>query len=431
MTLGNLSQGQVFPALIIECAFRAAIGYIDQVIDAPSQPTRLMAVDALRGLALAGMLVVHFQYYADGPETWAPRVQALVDLLFTERFYALFAFLFGVGFALQATPARDRHGFVRMYTRRLLALAVFALLILGLTGYRVLLDYAFWGFGLLLIRRWPARALLATAAAVMLLGPTLHAVRWQVEKRTVGVDASNAAVRRELARWPDYRRQESDLASRGDFAGVVSHRIGFALSGLVRWQRFVPGPDALMFLLGMLAVRTGILREPARHRRLLTGVTAGGLVLGIGGGLMPAAWWSGLAGESLRLRMAGSALQWTVFNPMFQGLAYGAALLLWISRSPIFPTWSAHLGRAGRMSLTNYVVQVTALEVLFTALGLRISRPFALAAAGLFFAAQIGYSGWWLDYFRMGPLEWVWRSVTYWRMEPLKHPPQARAVIES
>ena len=123
---------------------------------------RVTAVDTLRGVALAGMLVVHFQYYADGPSVWGERVQAMIDLLFTTRFYALFAFLFGVGFALQVERGGDRPGFVWIYTRRLLALGAFAVVLLAFTGYHVLHDYAFWGFGLLLIRRWSTRALVTS-----------------------------------------------------------------------------------------------------------------------------------------------------------------------------------------------------------------------------------------------------------------------------
>jgi uncharacterized protein len=389
-----------------------------------SATERVTAVDTLRGVALAGMLVVHFQYYAEGPAVWGERVQAMVDLLFTTRFYALFAFLFGVGFALQVERAGDRPGFVWIYTRRLLALAVFAVLLLAFTGYHVLHDYAFWGFALLLIRRWSTRALAALAIAIILLTPAVLAVQWQLESRTIGVAASNEAVRHERLRWQNYHRVEDELRARGDFGAVVAHRLSFHGGAFLRWQRYVPGGDTLMFVFGLLAVRIGVLRRPAEHRRLLwTAVIAFG-ALGLASNV-PAQLGPRFGGESLRLTMAWNAVQWGIANEMFQGLAYGAAILLWVSRTPTSPSAAALLAVAGRMSLTNYVVQICVLELVFAVGGVAITRSAALIATAAFFLVQIAYSRWWLRRYRMGPLEWLWRSLTYWRIEPLRLPSSA------
>ena len=373
------------------------------------------------------MLVVHFQYYADGPAVWGERVERLDQLLFTARFYALFAFLFGVGFALQFERAGDRPGFVRIYMRRLLALAVFATLLLAFTGYHVLEDYAFWGFGLLLIRHWSARALVALAIGMILLGPAVNGVRWQIEKRTIGVEASNAVARQEMQRWPTYNRVERELRERGDFGAVVAHRLTFIGGRFLRWQHYIPGSgDTLLFVLGLLAVRTGVLRRPAEHRRLLWTVLVAGLVLGLAGTLAPSLG-ARLGGESLRARMAWNGLHWGILNEMYQGLAYGAGILLWITRAPTSPPLAALLACAGRLSLTNYVVQICALELMLD-FRTPIGRPAALLYAVMFFLVQIAYSRWWLKRYRMGPLEWLWRSVTYWRVEPLRLPPPADVV---
>src|SRR5687767_13826228 len=163
--------------------------------------SRLAAVDALRGLALLGMLVVHVQYYAGTPSPAADRIQTVIDAIYTERFWALFAFLFGVGFALQIERWGDKPGFVRIYLRRLLILALFAIVVSALTGYRVLLGYAFWGFVLLAMRRFSTRALLIAAVVISLTPAAVSAVRWQIEKRTIGVEASNQTVLHERGIW--------------------------------------------------------------------------------------------------------------------------------------------------------------------------------------------------------------------------------------
>ena len=75
---------------------------------------RVQAVDVLRGLALIGMLLVHFQYYVHDDSLWSGRINEAVDFLAVDRFYPLFAFLFGTGFTLSAVspsclpcPPRD------------------------------------------------------------------------------------------------------------------------------------------------------------------------------------------------------------------------------------------------------------------------------------------------------------------------------------
>jgi uncharacterized protein len=88
--------------------------------------SRVEAVDALRGLAFAGMLLVHFQYYVHDESVWSQHIGTSVDFIAVDRFYPLFALLFGAGFALQFTRWEARHGFVTMYLRRLGALMVIA-----------------------------------------------------------------------------------------------------------------------------------------------------------------------------------------------------------------------------------------------------------------------------------------------------------------
>ena len=83
------------------------------------------------------------------------------------------------------------------------------------------------------------------------------------------------------------------------------------------------------------------------------------------------------------------------------------------------------------MSLTNYVVQICALELLFTGFGLTTNRPAGLIAALVFFAAQVVYSRWWFRRYRIGPLEWLWRSLTYGAAQPLRIAPAPTAEATS
>jgi uncharacterized protein len=74
------------------------------------------------------------------------------------------------------------------------------------------------------------------------------------------------------------------------------------------------------------------------------------------------------------------------------------------------------------MALTNYMMQVVLVDMLFTphGFGLRIPALLVFPCAIALFVAQVFVSRWWLSRFRFGPLEWIWRTVTKWRIQPLR-----------
>jgi uncharacterized protein len=89
------------------------------------------------------------------------------------------------------------------------------------------------------------------------------------------------------------------------------------------------------------------------------------------------------------------------------------------------PIWTVRLrafGWTGRMALTNYMFQAAALDVLSSGygFGLRLRPYLYVVAAVLLFSIEVLFSGAWLTRFRFGPLEWVWRTLTYARPQPLR-----------
>jgi uncharacterized protein len=134
---------------------------VSGILTAPAD--RIESLDILRGIALLGMFLVHFNDAAIAPASpsrLSDLYQKLVALLFEERFWTMFGILFGAGFAVQLLRADARGSrFVPLYLRRLLALAAFGAFTHAVLGYHVLLEYAIWGLPLLLLRRWPIRAL--------------------------------------------------------------------------------------------------------------------------------------------------------------------------------------------------------------------------------------------------------------------------------
>jgi uncharacterized protein len=183
----------------------------------------------------------------------------------------------------------------------------------------------------------------------------------------------------------------------------------------------LPDVNLALFILGLLAVRHRILDEPKRHARLI----AGWMMFGA------AAWaisWLGLrhltaipipgAGWPLAAGLGVIQDQWLCFTYMG-----GVALLL-----AYRPWWTQRLktfGQAGRMALTNYMLQAAAIDVLASGYGLALHvRPYLYVPATLvLFGAEAIFSRFWLARFSFGPLEWVWRSVTYAEWQPLRRMP--------
>jgi uncharacterized protein len=374
---------------------------------------RLHALDILRGLALFGMILVHFhqkmRLEATGLEdlvSWG------VWVLVEQKSWGTFAFLFGVGFAvlLRRLEARGTP-VLPIYLRRLAALALFGVVAEVCFGFHVLLAYACWGVALLVVRRWSTRALLVTAALSACARPVAaELIAWHAWW--------TGAAPTTPARTALWQAVES-ATQQGNYATLVSARWALFLGTLPHtWQDLLPNVNLALFLVGLLALRHGILDTPRRHVRLIAGwMTFGALAwaaswlilrrlpeLAIPGARDPLEYGLGLVQD-----------QWLCFT-------YIGSVLLLLAYRPVWTARLAFFGLAGRMALTNYMVQAAVLDVFASAYGFGLKlRPYAyVAAAVLLFAIEAAVSAAWLARFRFGPLEWLWRTVTYARPQPLR-----------
>jgi uncharacterized protein len=376
---------------------------------------RLHALDILRGLALFGMILVHFHQKmrldAKGLEDligWG------VYVLVEQKAWGTFAFLFGVGFAILLRRLESRGAsVVPIYLRRLAALAVFGLIAELGFGFQILFSYACWGVALLVMRRWSTRALLATAALAAAARP-LVAVGGALYDWWVGVQVpAQASVVPALRQAVQLAEQQSH------YAVLLSARWALFVGSLPHgWRDLLPDTNLALFTIGLLAVRHGVLDEPRRHVRLIRNWMAFGA----------AAW----AISWLVLRNLPTTglpnLDWPleaglgVLRDQWLCLTYIGAVVLLLAYRPVWTGRLAPFGRAGRMALTNYMLQAAVLDVLASGYGFGLKlRPLVYApAAVVFFAAVAALSIAWLRRYRFGPLEWVWRVVTYTRIQRLR-----------
>jgi len=375
---------------------------------------RLHALDVLRGLALFGMILVHFHQKTRAEATGLEDLIGWgVWILVEQKAWGTFAFLFGAGFAILLRRL-ERRGtpIVAIYVRRLATLAVFGIVAEIGFGFHILFGYACWGLALLVMRQWSSRALLV-AAAVSASARPIAAEIVAIHAWWTSAAPPPPLTLASLSRAVDAAaRQESYLA-------LLSARWSlFAGAFHVSWRDILPDVNLALFILGLLAVRHGIFDAPKRHVRVIAGWMMFGaaawacswLVLPhlpaipIPGAMSPIAYGLGLVQD-----------QWLCFTYI------GAIVLLLAFR----PAWTARLaifGLAGRMALTNYLMQAAVLDALSSGYGANLKlRPFVYPlAAVVLFGAQVIISRVWLARYRFGPLEWLWRAATYARVPPLR-----------
>ena len=387
-------------------------------VPAAAGPARLQQVDALRGFALFGILVVNIgvfasPYYGSGvvdPAFGRPLDLAaswVFGLLFETKFYLLFSFLFGYSFTLQMAAAeRGQAAFLPRFLRRLAGLAALgaAHAVLFYHG-DILLTYAILGLLLLCCRNLePARAL---RLALWLIG--LASAAWAVLAGLSLLDPPGPEVAAQA--------RADVLSALQAYRGTVGSVIGQHAKELIEYVwvvlLLVQGPYAFaMFLVGYALGRRQALEDPWRQPRALGLLLALGLLPGLAGAAFYA--WSALpsvAGPSWELPGLAVGL---LTSPLLT-MSYACAFLLML-RSRLGARLSAWLVPAGRMALTNYLMQSVVCALVFTAWGARQMGLWSpLEAGGLalvIFLAQTAASAWWMRRHAYGPVEWFLRALT-------------------
>ena len=387
---------------------------------------RVEVLDVVRGFALFGILVANWRgfgwpaefYGAPGPvmTTAADRaVQTVIDLLFTNKFITLFSFLFGIGFAIQMERAESRGvAFAALHARRMVVL-----LLLGLAhGWLlwwgdILATYAVAGLLLLLFRRSGQRTVLGWGIGLQCLPLVLTLWRlWSgpVARAPTPPPAelvANAARAYLGGSWMDLQRQ-------------LVHDWKVNNAG----AQFLVLMTLGLFLLGLYVGRSGFLQrwqeEAPRLRRLCAWGLAGGLagsvaVLAVRKIYQPTL--TKLPGLALLLRAVS-----LLATPALSA-AYAAGMALFAS-SGALPRLRQGLQAVGRTALSNYLLQSVVGTTLHYGYGFglygKVGAPEGVAFSLLVFALQMPLSVWWLSRFRFGPLEWLWRSLTYCQVQPMR-----------
>jgi uncharacterized protein len=390
---------------------------------APRESGRIGALDVLRGIALLGMFLVHFNNNSSTGTGLAGVYQKIVELFFDERFWTMFGILFGIGFAIQFRRADARgEPYTAKYLRRMAGLAVFGFIAHAVFGFNVLLGYAIWGVPLILFRKWSTPALIVA----LVMSATSGAV-YQITRATYGVATEGEkAYRAERAAVATENRafNEANIKARNakSYPDVFVARLHHMRWFYVQWFSFLPVNALTLFLLGVLGLRLGIFDHPEEHRRLIVSL----MIFGAASWALSLWLWSLPNANPASPYLRGVALNqfsdgYGLIRGPWLAFTYIGAVLLLVAHDQAWLRRLSAFGWTGRMALTNYMIQIAILDLAFApyALGLTVSPLVGLAAAIALFLVDAAFSKWWLARYRYGPLEWLWRSITYARWQPL------------
>lgn len=396
--------------------------------DRPTAPRdRLVTLDAVRGFALFGILMVNatlffWPSYALGlgeprPDGFLDQAAAwIMRFGFEGKFFTLFSLLFGIGVAMQL----DRGWPVTRVVRRLLLLAAIGAAHVTLLWFGdILLYYGLLGLVLVLARRAPPRRLVAWAVALLLVPIVLTAGLGALASLATGTPEGAAALEQALDETRAGMRAELATAMSvyrgGDVAAMIAARwaeYGFGLKGMLLNGMVLMIPA--MFLLGAAAWRAGLVDGPDRQRRWRA-VLRWTLLPALAANAAYACTYTLVDPVALD---GWVALQVVVF--VIGGvsgalaLASAGALLL---RDGLATTRA--LAAVGRLALTNYLLQSLVMTTLALGYGFalfgRVGYAQAIGMGLVLYALQLVASRWYLRRFRFGPVEWLWRALTYGR----------------
>lgn len=406
---------------------------------------RIVSLDVLRGFAILGILMMNVQSFglpimssvtpsiAGGLDGVGLHAWLLTHTFFEFKFMSLFSILFGAGIVVFATrAARGGRSPAAMHYRRMVVLLGIGLLHAYAVWYGdILVAYSIIGMLVFLLRRLSVRWLIALGGLLLLwpmivntiFGVLLVLMRNAYELAQTQPEQVDGLTRSLAAGWqeilaeyaPSEARLEQEIAAvRGSYADRFLFHLRYLIEGqTVGLLIYGIGRVGGLMLIGMAMLKSGVLsaQRSDRFYRNLAIVSAcmGFPLIGLGA-----------------VRLAGSLFdpaETHLINGHFNYMGSIAVALCYLSlvMLAVRRGWGLRVQRwlaaVGRTALSNYLLQSLIGATIFYGWGFGLfatmTRPELIGVVVAIWCMQITLSVWWLRIFRMGPMEWVWRSLSY------------------
>jgi len=433
----------------------------NQNLAAPvSQHERIIILDALRGMAILGILLMNIPGFSLAvPSGWDPSVLNEAGTINYKLWYfvewfpegtqrAIFSLLYGAGIILFMKRQEQKLDGVKpleYFIRRSLWLMVFGLInawVLLWWG-DILFDYACYGMIMVVFRNLPVKSLLIGAVVCFLLMVARDNRDLYLEKKVITRGEQVAAMDTTKIKLTDKqkgqleamnefkdkqthakkveRNEKSKQQVTGSYEDLYEYRTNNYLGALIRYL-YMSIWDVLFFMfLGMAFLKTGIMtgEAPVKYYWIMA-------VAGLGLGLLLSYY---------RIKpmiqyqfnefeyMKNVKIETYTISRALRSLGiFGAVMLLF--KSGFFKWFFALMRPVGQMAFTNYLTQSLICGIIFYGVGFgyygSLQRYEVYLVVGAIWVLQIIWSHVWLRYFRFGPLEWCWRSLTYWKKQPMR-----------
>lgn len=416
---------------------------------------RFASLDRLRGVAILGILVMNiyafampFIAYVDpyrmgGTEAYNIGTWIFTHIFFDQKFMSIFAMLFGAGLVLMAERAEARGAKpARFYFRR-----QFWLIVIGaIHGYLIwmgdiLFAYALIGMLVYPLRKRRPRTLIIIACVMLPVTLLFNLGNAKQMEDTMAKVAEIEVLLEEgqdideeqqqvLDDWKQQRMfafpTDEDVAEeiavyRGDYAGIVAHRAPMvAMMQVFMILFFGLWRIAPLMMIGMALMKLGVLtceRSADFYGRFMLIAYAVGLPLTVFSALDLHAH---QFDQMYVMRGGGIA---NYFGSILVALGH-IGLVMWLTKSGTASRLLDRFAAVGRMALTNYLMHSLILTTVFYGYGLglygTVPRIWQMAFVAAVIGLELLWSKWWLERYRFGPAEWVWRTLTYGKRQPMR-----------
>jgi len=402
------------------------------LISPVSSRERILSLDLLRGIAVLGILIMNIQTFAmigaaymnpmaygdmTGINKW---VWILSHVIASEKFMSIFSILFGAGvllFTSRAIEKGRRSG--PLHYRRMMWLFIFGMLHAYLIWYGdILVGYSLCGLLLFLFRKKKPGTLLIWSSIFFIIPPIF------VLFSSATMDYwPQESIDQNMQSWlPSAEKMQRELDDmRSGWLGQMDHRTTSAIfmqTFIFFWMLFWRAMS--MMLLGMALFKWGVLAA-SKSKGFYLKMTLFGLIPGY----LLSSW--GVA-ENFA---AGWTMEFSMFNgSLFNyfgsvGIALGyIGIVMLIAKSARGKGFKNVMTSIGKMAFTNYILMSLICMFIFYGNGLGyigyLDRLTQILITFGIWAVLIIISPIWLKYFRFGPLEWLWRVLTYWHYQPMK-----------